>query len=95
MQRTDHDSQRDGELQIAFLETYPPSLCGIGTFTHDLSDAVISADEGTGETLPPIPHLTGSLATFTLLAGFRSQSIVQKRLCAVPRPRRTHVALRH
>jgi hypothetical protein len=46
MQRTDHESQRAGKLPIAFLGTYPPSLCGIGTFTNDLSDAVISADEG-------------------------------------------------
>ena len=38
-------SMQRGDLQIAFLGTYPPNRCGIGTFTHDLSDAVISAGE--------------------------------------------------
>ncbi len=44
--RSDHDPHRADQLQIAFLGTYPPYRCGIGTFTHDLSDAVIAADEG-------------------------------------------------
>jgi len=38
-------------LQIAFLGTYPPNRCGIGTFTHDLSDAVLSADESVRATV--------------------------------------------
>ena len=41
----------DAPLQIAFVGTYPPSRCGIGTFTQDLSDAVISANEGIGATV--------------------------------------------
>jgi len=45
MRISDHEPYRPGGLQIAFLGTYPPNRCGIGTFTHDLSDAVISADE--------------------------------------------------
>jgi glycosyltransferase involved in cell wall biosynthesis len=36
---------------IAFIGTYPPSRCGIGTFTQDLSNAVMSADEGIGATV--------------------------------------------
>lgn len=32
-------------LPIAFVGTYPPQRCGIGTFTRDLSDAVISASD--------------------------------------------------
>ncbi len=39
------------QLQIAFVGTYPPSRCGIGTFTQDLSDALISVDEGIGATV--------------------------------------------
>jgi len=38
-------------LQIAFVGTYPPARCGIGTFTHDLSDAAMTADEGIGATV--------------------------------------------
>lgn len=33
-------------LHIAFVGTYPPSRCGIGTFTHDLSDAMTTAEQG-------------------------------------------------
>jgi len=51
MRRSDHEPHRAGELQIAFLGTYPPNRCGIGTFTHDLSDAVISAGEGVRATV--------------------------------------------
>jgi hypothetical protein len=35
------------------------------------------------------PALTRSLASYTLLAGSRSQPIVQKRLFAVPKPSRS------
>ena len=42
-QRGQHGSD---ELSIAFVGTYPPQQCGIGTFTFDLSNAVLSASEG-------------------------------------------------
>ncbi len=51
MRRSDHESHRAGTVQIAFLGTYPPHRCGIGTFTRDLSYAVISADEGVRATV--------------------------------------------
>ena len=41
----------ESKLQIAFLGTYPPHRCGIGTFTYDLSNAVISADESVRATV--------------------------------------------
>jgi hypothetical protein len=40
-------------------------------------------------------NLTGSFATDTLTAGSRSQSIVQKRLFALPKPSPKCVSLRH
>jgi len=51
MRRSDQEPHRAGTLQIAFLGTYPPQRCGIGTFTRDLSDAVISADESVRATV--------------------------------------------
>ena len=45
-----------------------------------------------GVTVPLIPNLTGSLATYTLLAGSRSQSIVQKRLFALQSRAEVHRA---
>jgi glycosyltransferase involved in cell wall biosynthesis len=37
--------QENDALPIVFVGTYPPQRCGIGTFTRDLSDAVISASD--------------------------------------------------
>jgi len=51
MRRSDHEPHRADKFQITFLGTYPPHQCGIGTFTRDLSDAVISADEGVRATV--------------------------------------------
>jgi len=48
---SDREPPRDDKLQITLVGTYPPNLCGIGTFTHDLSDAVISADENVHATV--------------------------------------------
>ncbi len=43
--RSEPERDNSGDLPIALVGTYPPHRCGIGTFTRDLSDAVISADE--------------------------------------------------
>jgi len=45
-QRNQRGRHGDDEFPIVFVGTYPPQRCGIGTFTRDLSDAVISANEG-------------------------------------------------
>jgi glycosyltransferase involved in cell wall biosynthesis len=50
-QQSQRDSHDDDELSIALLGTYPPQRCGIGTFTRDLSDAVISANESVRATV--------------------------------------------
>jgi glycosyltransferase involved in cell wall biosynthesis len=46
LQQNQRGRQSNDELPIAFVGTYPPRQCGIGTFTRDLSDAVTSASEG-------------------------------------------------
>jgi glycosyltransferase involved in cell wall biosynthesis len=51
VRRIDQEHLSDGKLQIAFLGTYPPNRCGIGTFTHDLTDAVMSTDKGVHATV--------------------------------------------
>ncbi len=60
MRQSDHDSQHADRLQIAFLGTYPPHRCGIGTFTRDLSDAVISAGEDVRATVVAMTDSDGS-----------------------------------
>ena len=45
MRSSNDETHRDGGLHITFVGTYPPNRCGIGTFTHDLSNAVIAADD--------------------------------------------------
>ena len=51
MRRSERKPLHTGTFRIAYLGTYPPSRCGIGTFTRDLSNAVISADESVRATV--------------------------------------------
>ncbi len=48
-------------LPIAFVGTYPPQRCGIGTFTRDLSEAVISASD---EVRGTVVAMTDAESTF-------------------------------
>ena len=49
--RSEPERDSSGAMRIALIGTYPPHRCGIATFTRDLSDAVISADEGVHATV--------------------------------------------
>ena len=51
LQQNQRGRHSHDELPIAIVGTYPPQRCGIGTFTRDLSDAVISANEGVRATV--------------------------------------------